>query len=62
MLYHTMPYTFDPKIFFEGKVREMFIDIWFSDITTVVFKLLQFSMFKIHEIIWLDDHTTILYV
>lgn len=57
MLYHTMPYTFDPKIFFEGKVREMFIDI-----TTVVFKLLQFSMFKIHEIIWLDDHTTILYV
>lgn len=57
MLYHTMPYTFDPKIVFEGKVREMFIDI-----TTVVFKLLQFSMFKIHEIIWLDDHTTILYV
>lgn len=57
MLYHTMPYTFDPKIFFEGKVKEMFIDI-----TTVVFKLLQFSMFKIHEIIWLDDHTTILYV
>lgn len=57
MLYHTMPYTFDPKNFFEGKVREMFIDI-----TTVVFKLLQFSMFKIHEIIWLDDHTTILYV
>lgn len=52
-----MPYTFDPKIFFEGKVREMFIDI-----TTVVFKLLQFSMFKIQEIIWLDDHTTILYV
>lgn len=57
MLCHTMPYTFDPKIFFEGKVREMFIDI-----TTVVFKLLQFSMFKIQEIIWLDDHTTILYV
>lgn len=57
-----MPYTFDPKIVFEGKVREMFIDIWFSDITTVVFKLLQFSMFKIHEIICLDDHTTILYV
>lgn len=57
MLCHTMPYTFDPKNFFEGKVREMFIDI-----TTVVFKLLQFSMFKIHEIIWLDDHTTILYV
>lgn len=35
MLYYIMLYIFDLKIFFEGKVREMFIDI-----IIVVFKFL----------------------
>lgn len=40
MLYYIMLYIFDLKIFFEGKVREMFIDIWFLDIIIIVFKFL----------------------